>query len=86
MGYSPFRNGCTCVEDADVVARSELFGVEGDLGNGTNSRILPFLLRAGCGEECCPDGLWDTLAAGRLEGSIEVLEDFLEWKLPLSMY
>lgn len=74
------------MEGADVVARSELSGDEGDLGNETNSRILPFLLRARCGEECCPNGLWDTLAAGRLEGSIEVLEDFLEWKLPLSTY
>lgn len=76
VAYSPLRNGCTCRKGADIVAESGLFGFEGDLGNGTSCRLLPFLLRAGCGEECCPGGLWDTLAAGSLEESIEVLDDF----------
>lgn len=76
MAYSPLRNGCTCIKGADIVAGSGLFGFEVELGNGTSCRLLPFLLRAGCGEECCPSGLWETLEAGSLEESIEVLEDF----------
>lgn len=43
----------------------------------TNSRILPFLLRAECGEGCCQDGLWGTWTEKQKISTV-ALEGFIE--------
>ena len=65
------------MKDAGV-ERSESSGFERELGHGINSGNLPLLLRAGCGEESCPNALWDTLAGGKLGGILGFPGGFLE--------